>query len=61
MTVSQLFEEVAERYGDFIALVFENERLTYRELNARPIELPIDFVAWALVVRRWWGAASLVH
>ncbi len=34
-TVSQLFEEVAERYGDSIAVVFENERLTYRELNAR--------------------------
>jgi amino acid adenylation domain-containing protein len=34
-TVSQLFEEVAERYGDSIALVFEHERLTYRELNAR--------------------------
>jgi amino acid adenylation domain-containing protein len=34
-TVHQLFEEQVGRNPDAVALVFENERLTYRELNRR--------------------------
>jgi amino acid adenylation domain-containing protein/thioester reductase-like protein len=33
--IHQLFEEQAERTPDNIAVVFENQQLTYRELNAR--------------------------
>jgi len=35
----QLFEEQVERTPDAIALVFEQQRLTYRELNARANQL----------------------
>ena len=34
--VHQRFEEQAERTPDAVAVVFENEKLTYRELNDRP-------------------------
>nr|CUX79061.1 Octapeptin synthase subunit B [Niallia circulans] len=34
-TIHQLIEEQAERVPDAVAVVFENERLTYRELNQR--------------------------
>jgi amino acid adenylation domain-containing protein len=33
--VHQLFEEMVERAPDAVALVFENQRLTYRELNQK--------------------------
>ncbi len=34
-TISQLFEEQVEKTPDNIAVVFENQQLTYRELNER--------------------------
>ncbi|WP_339373115.1 amino acid adenylation domain-containing protein, partial [Paenibacillus elgii] len=34
-TIHRLFEEQAERRPEQVAVVFEDERLTYRELNAR--------------------------
>ncbi|GMX60226.1 non-ribosomal peptide synthase/polyketide synthase [Paenibacillus elgii] len=34
-TIHRLIEEQAERTPDHVAVVFENERLTYRELNER--------------------------
>ncbi len=37
--VHQLFEEQAARTPDAVALVFENQRLTYNELNARSNQL----------------------
>ena len=37
--VHQLFEEQVERSPDAVAVVFENERLTYRELNAKANQL----------------------
>jgi amino acid adenylation domain-containing protein len=39
LCVHQLFEEQVERTPDNVALVFENQRLTYRELNARANQL----------------------
>ncbi|QDX94309.1 amino acid adenylation domain-containing protein [Brevibacillus laterosporus] len=42
-SVSQLFEEQAERTPDRIAVVFEGQQLTYRELNERA-----NHVAWFL-------------
>jgi amino acid adenylation domain-containing protein len=37
--IHQLFEEQAERTPDTLAVVFEDERLTYRELNSRANQL----------------------
>ncbi|MBD2772939.1 non-ribosomal peptide synthetase [Iningainema tapete] len=37
--IHQLFEEQVERAPDSVAVVFENEQLTYRELNARANQL----------------------
>ncbi len=37
--IHHLFEEHAERTPDAVAVVFENERITYRELNARANQL----------------------
>ena len=37
--IHQLFEEQVERTPDHLAVVFENEKLTYRELNARANQL----------------------
>ncbi|MEG4838963.1 amino acid adenylation domain-containing protein [Microcoleus sp. B9-D4] len=37
--VHQLFEEQAERHPDSIAVVFESEKITYRELNDRANQL----------------------
>lgn len=37
--VHQMFEEQARRTPDSVALVFENQRMTYRELNARANQL----------------------
>jgi amino acid adenylation domain-containing protein len=37
--IHQLFEEQVERSPDAIAVVFENEKLTYRELNQRANQL----------------------
>jgi amino acid adenylation domain-containing protein len=39
VTLHQLFEEQVERTPDNVALVFENEKLTYRELNQRANQL----------------------
>ena len=39
--IHQLFEAQVERTPDAIALVFEDQQLTYRELNAAPIDLLI--------------------
>ncbi|MBR4827562.1 MAG: amino acid adenylation domain-containing protein, partial [Oscillospiraceae bacterium] len=54
-TIAELFEEQAERTPDNVAVVFEGEELTYRELNGRANSLahrlrelgvgPDDFVA----------------
>ncbi|WP_010503429.1 non-ribosomal peptide synthetase, partial [Paenibacillus elgii] len=38
-TIHQLFEEQAERTPEQVAVVFENEQLTYRELNERANQL----------------------
>ena len=38
-TISALFEQQVERTPENVALVFENERLTYRELNERANQL----------------------
>ena len=38
-SVHQLFEEQAERTPDAVALVFENQQLTYHELNTRSNQL----------------------
>ncbi|WP_197262107.1 non-ribosomal peptide synthetase [Brevibacillus laterosporus] len=38
-TIYQLFEEQAEKKPDHIAVVFEGQRLTYRELNERANQL----------------------
>jgi amino acid adenylation domain-containing protein len=38
-TISQLFEEQVKKTPDNIALVYEDERLTYKELNARANQL----------------------
>nr|WP_080743752.1 non-ribosomal peptide synthetase [Bacillus clarus] len=38
-TIHQLFEEQVERTPDHVAVVFENQQLTYRELNARANQL----------------------
>ena len=35
LTVVQIFEEQVEKSPDNIAVIFENEKLTYRELNAK--------------------------
>ncbi|AFZ17608.1 non-ribosomal peptide synthetase [Allocoleopsis franciscana] len=37
--IHQLFEEQVERTPDAVAVVFENQQLTYRELNARANQL----------------------
>jgi len=37
--IQELFEEQAEKTPDAVAVVFENERLTYRELNGRANQL----------------------
>ncbi|MDY6804445.1 MAG: amino acid adenylation domain-containing protein [Cyanobacteriota bacterium] len=37
--IHQLFEEQVERSPDAVAVVFENEQLTYRELNAKANQL----------------------
>src|SRR6185369_5741141 len=37
--VQQLFEEQVERTPDDVALVFENQQLTYRDLNQRANQL----------------------
>ncbi|NCR76516.1 MAG: amino acid adenylation domain-containing protein [Microcystis aeruginosa K13-06] len=37
--IHQLFEEQVERTPDNVAVVFENEKLTYRDLNARANQL----------------------
>ena len=37
--IHQLFEEQVARTPDAVAVVFEDERLTYRELNARANQL----------------------
>ena len=37
--IHRLFEEQVERTPDALALIFENQRLTYRELNARANQL----------------------
>lgn len=37
--IHQLFEEQVERAPDAIALIFENQQLTYRELNSRSNQL----------------------
>lgn len=39
LCVHQLFEQQVERSPDAIALIFEDQRLTYRELNARANQL----------------------
>jgi amino acid adenylation domain-containing protein len=39
MTLSDLFERQAHETPDNVALLFENEKLTYKELNARANEL----------------------
>ena len=41
--IHQLFEAQAEKTPDAIAVVFEDKRLTYRELNARANRLAYDF------------------
>ncbi|HEY9059615.1 MAG TPA: amino acid adenylation domain-containing protein [Pseudobacteroides sp.] len=38
-TVSSLFEDAARRYGSKTALVFNNQRMTYEELNKRSNQL----------------------
>ncbi|MGN4562422.1 amino acid adenylation domain-containing protein, partial [Bacillus cereus group sp. MYBK5-2] len=38
-TIHQLFEEQVERTPNHVAVVFENQQLTYRELNARANQL----------------------
>lgn len=38
-TITQLFEEQVEKTPDNVAVVFENEQLTYRELNERANKL----------------------
>ena len=38
-TIHQLFEEQVERNPDNIAIVFENEKLTYAQLNAKANQL----------------------
>ncbi|NEP00376.1 MAG: AMP-binding protein, partial [Symploca sp. SIO2E9] len=38
-TIHQLFEAQVERTPDTIAVVFENQQLTYRELNAKANQL----------------------
>ena len=37
--IHQLFEEQVERTPDYVAVVFEDQKLTYRELNARANQL----------------------
>ena len=39
LCVHQLFEQQVERTPDAIALIFEDQQLTYRELNARSNQL----------------------
>src|SRR5882757_8010130 len=34
-TVAQLFDQIVSMYPDSIALVFENQQVTYAELNSR--------------------------
>jgi amino acid adenylation domain-containing protein/thioester reductase-like protein len=38
-TVHQIFEKMVEQYPDNIAVVFENQQLTYRQLNERANQL----------------------
>ena len=38
-TIHELFEEQVERSPDSIAIVYENKRMTYRELNKRANKL----------------------
>jgi non-ribosomal peptide synthetase component F len=45
--IHHLFEAQAAQTPDNIAVVFEDQQLTYRELNARgPIKLPITYRCW---------------
>ncbi|CAH0316009.1 non-ribosomal peptide synthetase [Peribacillus sp. Bi134] len=41
-TIQQLFEEQVEKTPDHIAIVFEDKKLTYRELNERANRLAIE-------------------
>ncbi|MDT3424992.1 tyrocidine synthetase-3 [Paenibacillus forsythiae] len=43
LTVQELFEEQARKQGDALAVVFEDEAITYKELNERANQ-----VAWSL-------------
>ena len=50
----ELFERQVERTPDGVALVFENQHLTYRELNARANQLAKYCAPSALGQKRWW-------
>jgi non-ribosomal peptide synthetase component E (peptide arylation enzyme) len=39
MTLGEMLERSAERYPDKIAIVFKDQRVTYRELNAQANQL----------------------
>lgn len=43
-TIVQLFEEQVEKTPDNIAVVFENEKLTYRELNEKANAIAMDLL-----------------
>jgi len=53
--IQELCEEQAERTPDAVAVVYEGERLSYRELDERANQLAHHLQGLG-VVRRWWWA-----
>ena len=55
--VHELFEEQAEMSPEAVALVYEDQSLTYGELNARANRLAHHCGSWAWGLRRGWRSA----
>ena len=59
--IHQLFEEQVKRTPETVAVAFEDQQLTYRELNSQANQLAHYLKSWESGPRHWWGSVWSAH